>query len=101
MPVTLFLPVVPAPLPTLSCISVAPKQITPVPCPKCPPHLTHPHPLPDLAGEGACEHEGLVKQVQKLQELRISVGKAVSKYNGADDIGSAGVEEEGGVLELS
>lgn len=80
---------------------MAPKQITPSPCPGCPPHPTLPHTLPDLAGEGAQEREGLVAHVQKLQELRISVGKAFSKDNGADDVGGDGVEEESGVLEHS
>lgn len=80
---------------------MAPKQTTPSPCPGCPPHPTCPHTLPDLAGEVAAEREGLVELVQKLQELRISVGKAFSKDNGEDDVGCDGVEEENGVLEHS
>lgn len=62
---------------------------------------TLPHPLPDLAGEGADEREGLVEQVQQPQEFRVFVAKAFSKDNGTDDVGGHGVEEQGGVLEGS
>ena len=85
-------------------ISICPsgQEGTPFPVPwTSTSHTSLPHQLPDLAGEGTEEREVLVEQVQQPQELGIFVAKAPSKDNGADDVGSHGVEKEGGVLEGS
>ena len=94
---SLSLSVVFAPLLAGSCLSGSQKQITPLPCLDVHPRSA----LLDLAGQGADKHEGLEEQVQEPQELRISVVKAFSEDNGADDVGSDGVEVEDGILEGS
>ena len=97
VPLSLSLSVVFAPLLAGSCLSDSPKQITPLPCLDVHPRSA----LPDLAGQGADKHERLEEQVQEPQELRISVVKAFSEDNGADDVGGDGVEVEDGILEGS
>ena len=86
-----------APLLAGSCLSDSQKQITPLPCLDVHPRSA----LTDLAGQGADENERLEEQVQEPQELRVSVVKAFSEDNGADDVGGDGVEVEDGILEGS
>ena len=97
VPVSLSVSVVFAPLLAESCLSGSQKQNTPLPSLDVHPRSA----LLDLAGQGADEHERLEEQVQEPQKLRISVVKAFSKDNGADDVGSDGVEVEDGILEGS
>ena len=97
VPLSLSLSVVFAPLLAGSCLSGSQKQITPLPCLDVHPRSA----LPDLAGQGADENERLEEQVQEPQELRVSVVKAFSEDNGADDVGGDGVEVEDGILEGS
>lgn len=54
-------------------------------------------PPTDLAGEWTYEGKGLVQQLQQVQELAVCVVKALSKHNGADDVGCDALEEEGGI----
>ena len=54
-------------------------------------------PPTDLAWEWADEWDSLIDQVQKAQKPAIFVVKALSKDNGADDVGCDGLEDEGGV----